>query len=201
MFSALVLTLSQDALAGGVGFLATGGIHTDTLYYYENVDDNGNSISDPKLFPQFKDPQVLGDFGFGGEFLLGDRDDKIYGVTRFFYLQDLAQQDPTAKANNPDNVIVAYRDSARHLGVGTIGMNWGIVGNPNKFLFGVTSHIGAAFMTNDYSDFFLLQVGPMVTYRPTKQVMVFAEGTYTARYRFEVSHAPTLNAGVRYFFD
>jgi hypothetical protein len=193
--------MTTAAHAGGVGLLATGGAHTETLYYYQSVDDQGNPIDDPALYDQFKDPQLVANFGGGIEFLLGDRDDRIFGVTRFFYQQDAPQLDPTKDASNPDSVVVAYRDSARRVGIGTIGLSWGIVGNPNKFQFGVGTHIGSAFMTNDYSDYFLAAGGPMVTYRPTKQVMVFAEGLYTVRFRFDIQHQPTLNAGVRYFFD
>lgn len=201
MFSALLLPLVQDAAAGGLGVMATGGVHTETLYYYESVDEKGNAIPDPKLYPQYSDSQLLPSYGFGGEFLLGDRDDRIFGVSRFYYLSDAAQQDPTADALHPKDVVVARRETARPTGVGTIGLSWGIVGNPNKFQFGVATHIGAAFLTKDYTDYFMLQAGPMVTYRPSRQVMVFGEALYTARYRSELSHAPGLNAGVRYFFD
>ena len=201
MLTALLLPLTQDALAGGIGLMATGGVHTETLYYYESVDAQGNAIPDPDLFEQFADPQVLPNFGFGGEFLLGDRDDRIFGVSRLFYLQDGPQRDPTADARDPSAVVVARRETARHVGVGTIGLSWGILGNPNKFQFGAATHIGAAFLTNDYTDYLMLQAGPMFTYRPNRQVMVFGEALYTARFRFEVEHAPTVNAGIRYFFD
>lgn len=201
MFSALLLPLTSDALAGGIGLMATGGAHNEALYYYESVDADGNVITDPDQFVQFKDPQIIPNFGGGLEFLLGDRDDRIFGVTRFFYQQDMAQSDPTQSAANPDAVVVAYRDQARHVGVGTIGLSWGIVGNPNRFQFGVATHIGASFLTNDYTDYLLVQGGPMITYRPTKQLMVFAEGVYSVRFRFDVQHQPGLTAGVRYFFD
>lgn len=125
MFSALLLPLTSDALAGGIGLMATGGAHNEALYYYESVDADGNVITDPDQFVQFKDPQIIPNFGGGLEFLLGDRDDRIFGVTRFFYQQDLAQGDPTQGAQNPDAVVVAYRDQARHVGVGTIGLSWG----------------------------------------------------------------------------
>ncbi len=201
MLTALLLPFASDAFAGGVGLMATGGMHTETLYYYQSVDAEGNEIPDPDLYEQYKDSQLLPNFGFGGEFLLGDRDDRIFGVSRFYFQQDAAQQDPTQDARDPQSVVVARREEARNVGIGTIGLSWGILGNPNKFQFGAATHIGAAFLTTDYTDYLMLQAGPMFTYRPNRQVMVFGEALYTARFRFEVSHAPTVNAGVRYFFD
>ena len=62
MLSALLFAVAPDALAGGVGIVATGGAHNEALYYYERVDQDGNRIPDPDLYPQFKANQVIPNF-------------------------------------------------------------------------------------------------------------------------------------------
>ena len=203
MLTAALTLLTGNALAGGIGLMATGGVHGEPLYYYSSVDENGIEFTDPSQYDQFKVMQTLPNLGGGLEFLLGDRDDRILGVTRFYYLMDSPQIDPTAADDNrpDDTLVVAYREGARHIGVGMIGLNWGIVGDPNKFQFGLGTHIGAAFMTNDYSDFLLLSGGPTLTYRLNRQVQVYGELAYQARFRFDIQHSADANLGVRYFFD
>ena len=91
---------AAPAHAGGIGILGHGGIHTEKAYYYSNVSEGGSAIDDPKNYRQFKQSQILPQFGGGLEFILGDRDDKIIGVFRAAYNMDAAQKDPADSAKN-----------------------------------------------------------------------------------------------------
>lgn len=197
---------SATAEAGGVGILATGGAHTEDLYFYSNISPEGAAYSDPDDYDQYQTTETLPHFGGGFEFLMGDRDDKIIGITRFYYLQDSAQIDPSTLTNlpagvGPENVVSVPRDEARHLGVGLIGLTWGLVGDPNKFQLNAVGHMGAAFMTSDHTEFLSVDVGPGVSYRVARQVQLFADATYQFRYRKGFTHSGNVFAGARYMFD
>src|SRR5262245_8365116 len=70
LISSLLLAAiaSAPAHAGGLGIVATGGMHTDRAYYYNAEGEQGI------------DNQTLPQAGIGIEGLLGDRDDKILGM-------------------------------------------------------------------------------------------------------------------------
>jgi hypothetical protein len=199
--AALSLALGT-AHAGGIGLVASGGAHVEPLYFYSSVDEDGNPYPSPASYDQFKLDQTIPHYGGGFEFLLGDRDDKIIGVTRFYFLLDGPQMDPSGSTDvAEEDLVVKYRDTARQMGIGTIGLNWGIVGNPKNFQLGLATHIGAAFATNDYTEFMIGNIGPSVTYKPSRTTQVFAEATYQVRYRQYIQHSGNLALGVRYFFD
>ncbi len=196
---------SATAEAGGVGVLATGGAHTENLYYYSSVDPDGNAYPSLDDYDQYQTTETLPHMGGGFEFLMGDRDDKIIGVTRFYYLQDAAQIDPATGSLppgvTPGSVVSEHRDEVRHQGVGLIGLSWGLVGDPNKFQLNAVGHMGAAFITTDHTEFLSVDVGPGVSYRVARQVQVFADVTYQFRYRKGFTHSGNVFAGARYMFD
>lgn len=194
---------TSTAEAGGVGVLATGGMHNETLYYYSEVDSSGNLYPSLADYDQYKLNETLGNAGGGLEFLLGDRDDKILGVTRFYYLADLPQVDPAKNSDevDPEHVVAEYRDGTRSMGIGLIGLSWGIVGNPSKFQFNAVGHLGAAFLTTDHTEFLTLDVGPGVSYRTSRSFQLFADATYQMRYRKGFTHSGNLFVGARYLFD
>ncbi|MCA9492054.1 MAG: hypothetical protein KC621_19110 [Myxococcales bacterium] len=195
--------LTPTAEAGGVGVLATGGMHNEKLYFYSDADPDGNMYPSLADYDQYQLSETLGHGGGGLEFLLGDRDDKIIGVTRFYYLADLPQTDPASVTSevDPAHVVAEYRDSVRHLGVGLIGLTWGIVGDPNGFQFNAVGHMGAAFVTTDHTEFLTVDIGPGVSYRVARQVQLFADATYQMRYRKGFTHSGNVFLGARYMFD
>lgn len=195
--------LTPTAEAGGVGVLATGGMHNEKLYFYSDADENGNAYPSLADYDQYELSETLGHTGGGLEFLLGDRDDKIVGVTRFYYLADLPQTDPATVTSevDPAHVVAEYRDGVRHLGIGLIGLSWGIVGDPNGFQFNAVGHMGAAFLTTDHTEFLTVDLGPGVSYRVARQVQLFADATYQMRYRKGFTHSGNVFVGARYMFD
>lgn len=195
--------LAAPAYAGGIGFVGHGGIHTERVFYYSNLSEGGSPIDDPQQYPQFRQGQVLPQFGGGLEFILGDRDDKIIGVFRAVYNMDTAQRDPkdTAKDVNSDNVVSDHRAQARHVGIASMGLNWGIIGNTDSAIFGFSAHVGSGFLTTDHNEFFQIMVGPTMNYRVARQASIFVDLQYLMRVRKDVDHGAHAVAGLRYMFD
>jgi hypothetical protein len=200
----LGLMASTPAFAGGVGLALTGGAHTEQVYLYSDHTENGDvEFEDINDYEQFQMSQTLPHYGGGLEFILGDRDDKIVGVTRLYYLRDAPQLDPAQVTEqvNPDFVVANVRDEARHIGYGMVGLSWGIIGDPSGFMFNAVGHVGSAFLTVDHTEHLALDIGPGVTYKVARQVVLFGDVAYQARFRKEWSHSANVFVGARYMFD
>ncbi len=208
MFVLTALTLITSATAGGVGLIATTGAHTERVYYYSNaaLDESGNELllyDDEDDYDQFSLVELIGNLGGGAELILGDRDSKISGGFRMYYQADLPQtpasevgvEIPTA------NVVEAPRIDTKHIGMGLVGLNFGIVGEPDNFLFGATLHAGAGFLTDDHTEFLALELGPHATYALSPEIRLAGDLVYTARYRKGFSHGANLYVGAQYLFD
>jgi len=202
----LALMLSVPAQAGGLGVLFTGGTHTEKLWFHSNVatSDAGETVllSNPDDFEKFETTQTLGHGGGGLELILGDRDDKILGSFRFYYMMDAPQKDPTPDTDlAPENVIAAYRSEARHVGMGMVGLSWGIIGQPDGFQLGASGHVGSGFLTNDHTEFLAVDLGPMMTYQLNRQLQLFTDIGWQARFRKGWSHGVNGALGIRYLID
>jgi hypothetical protein len=191
MLSSLALLLSaSSALAGGVGIIGTGGLHGDRLYYYKE-----NSIGE---FAQ-QDPldELNPNVGGGLEFILGDKDYKINGFFRLYYLGDFPVVAPEG-----DNLTYNLRtDSMRDLGVGDVGLQFGVFGEPDRFQLVVVGLVGSAVMTKDQTEFFEAQAGIGGTYTFARHIQAHAEIDGGVRYRKRIYPTANFTAGVRYLFD
>ena len=206
--AALALTLAAPASAGGVGLLATGGAHTEKLFYHTNFaygQDGAVELDNPRDYPKYEMSQVLPHVGGGFELVLGDRDDRFLGTFRGYYLMDAAQKDPTDLTDEPNvkpqHVVAAYREEARHIGMGTVGLSWGFVDITDAMRFGVSAHVGSGFLTTDHTEFLAIDVGPTITIRASKTMMVFADVPWQFRWRKGASHSVNAFVGARYMFD
>ena len=211
--TALALLLSVPAQAGGFGVLVTGGAHNEKMWYHSNLvtnPDTGESVvlSDPDQFEKIETGQVLPHGGTGLELILGDRDDKILGTFRFYYMADLPQANPAPTAEDAngkkipaENVIAAYRSETRHVGMGMVGLSWGIIGKPDGFQLGASGHVGSGFLTTDHTEFLAVDLGPMMTYKLNRQLQAFADLGWQARFHKGWSQGANVTAGVRYLFD
>jgi len=188
LLALLGLTAASPAYAGGIGVLGTGGLHGDRVYGYSANDAGTLKQDDPET-------QLNGNYGGGLELTLGDRDNRIVGVFRFFYLQDAAQSAPKV------GEVYAVRESTRDLGMFTGGLQWGLVGDPTRMQLTAVTLLGSGFLTGDFTEFALAEGGIGGTFNPNRHMQVFAEVTGGIRYRKRVE--PTFNgtAGVRYLFD
>lgn len=198
------LLASADAYAGGIGVLLHGGAHTEKAFFYSNHDpETDTPINVATNYPQFEQTQFVPQFGGGFEFILGDRDDRIQGVFRGYYSMDAAQSDPADSTTeiNSEYVVSEHRTVARHVGMASMGLNWGAIGSTDGFQLGVSAHIGAGALTNDHSEFFQLMVGPTANYRLSNSVIGFADLHYIGRFRKGYSHGTQAMVGMRFMFD
>lgn len=201
--TAALALLASPAWAGGVGVLATGGAHTEKVFFYSDHTTDGVEYSDIDDYDQYEMSQTLPNFGTGFELILGDRDDRIMGNCRFYWVMDSPQKDPaeTTDQVDPAYVVAAYREDPRHVGLGLVGLSWGIVGRPEKFQLVAIGHVGSAFLTTDHTEFLALDLGPGVTYKASRQVQLFADVSYQARFRKDWSQSVNGFLGARYLFD
>ncbi|MCO4743850.1 MAG: hypothetical protein KC912_03615 [Proteobacteria bacterium] len=187
------LAFTSPALAGGLGVLGTFGVHNEPVYFY----DSSNNLA------QYKLSETIANYGTGIELVLGDRDDRILGTLRGYWVQDSAQRDPASitQTVNPSNVVSAFRDTPRNVGMASVGLQWGIIGSPDLFQFNAVGGLGSGFLTNDHTEFLFLEGGVGAHYQFARSMQVFGNVMYTMRWRKGAQHGPIAYAGVRYLFD
>ncbi len=190
MLSALTILLSApNALAGGFGVLGTGGIHGDRLYVYSE-----NSVGQEEQETPID--QLNPNFGGGLEMILGDKDYKINGFLRMYYLADWPVQAPAG-----DYTYDLRTTSVRDIGMAEAGLQFGIWGEPEAFQLCIIGIIGSGLLTNDQTEFMTAEAGFGFTYTMKRNIQLHAEVDGGIRYRKRIF--PTVNgtAGVRYLFD
>lgn len=179
---------ASPAHAGGLGIMATMGGHNDRV-------DSYNYDEESAAYTQFTEYQMNPNMGTGLELVLGDKDNKILGIFRAYYLQDSPIKAPS------QGDIYAVRETARPIGVINAGLQWGIIGNPDQLQFVAVTTLGSGFMTTDQTEFIVGEAGVGGTYMIARQLQLAANVTGGARYR--KLFYPTVNGyvGVRYLFD
>lgn len=179
---------SASAHAGGLGLLATAGGHVDRVYSYTY---NETTAQDD----QFIEDQMNANYGTGLELILGDKDNKITGSFRAYYLADAPMQEP-AKGQ-----VYAVRKTTRSIGVLDAGLQFGFLGEPDAIQLAALAYVGSGFLTVDYTPFISGQAGVGVTWMAARHVQAFASATGGARYHRRFYPTVTGNLGVRYMFD
>lgn len=185
----LAAVASAPARAGGVGIVLTGGMHTGKAYYYNAEGEQGI------------DNQNLGQAGVGLEGLLGDRDDKILGIMRVYWLREAQPNTPDTQGVE-DPVYPDYESlGPRDIGVAEVGIQWGLLGDPNGLQLALSTLVGTGFLTTDDTPFALADVGIGGTLAATDSIQLFANIAMNVRHRKTVSWGPAAYAGARYLFD
>ncbi len=185
---------SASAHAGGIGLLGTAGMHQARVYYYD-ADET-----------QYLNRQNQPNTGFGFEAILGDKDDRFLGVARGIFLIDSPPEGP----KNPivEEPTYAVPDGPTYAGIATVGVHWGVIGDPTGFQAHIATHVGAAMVTVEPTtgegtsqEFLLGEVGIGAHYHFASNIQVYADVAYSMRYR--KSFFPGANAylGFRYMFD
>ncbi len=187
--SALALFAAAPAHAGGIGLIGTGGMHGDRVYGYTTDPDTGDVKQAP---PEL---QLNANYGTGLELTLGDRDNRIVGVFRFWYLQDAPQSPPKV------GDVYAIRTNSRDIGMFSGGIQWGLVGDPTRLQLTALTLIGSGFLTKDFTEFAIGEAGVGGTFNPNRHMQIFLEATGGIRYRKRVYPTVGATAGVRYLFD
>ncbi len=190
---------SAPAQAGGLGLLYTGGFHQARVYYYEIDELTGEDT-------QYLNRQNRPNMGGGIELILGDKDDRILGVARGYYLNDfppVAPPDPLV-----EDPIFAVPDGPTHTGVATVGVHWGVLGDPTRFQAHIASHLGASVVTLDSStgeasnlEFLLGEVGIGAHYHFQNNMQVYLDVAGVVRFRKVIYPGGNAYLGVRYMFD
>jgi hypothetical protein len=188
ILSAVLALAPLPALAGGLGIVTTAGAHGDRVYSYEE-DVNGETTEKPP------EDQINANYGAGLELVLGDKDNKVSGIFRGFYLQDAPQQDPK---NGP---IFNIRDVPRDLGIVSAGVQWGILGDPGTIQMTILGTIGAGVFTSDLTGYAFSEAGVGGTWMAARRVQLAASANGGIRYRKRVYPTVTGYLGVRYLFD
>lgn len=187
---------ASDAVAGGIGVITTAGVHQENIYAY-----------DQELI-QYSVTQLRPNLGAGVQGLLGDRDDRIMGYVKMYYMIDSPQVDndisAKVKAENEGvegAVVYAVREDPRSVGVASVGVQWGLLPNADAFQLTAISGIGAGALTIDSSEFILVELGAGAQYALTEQLYLHGELAYQGRYRKSFDHGAGVNVGVRFMFD
>lgn len=193
LLCSLALLGSTTAWAGGLGIVGTSGIHADPVYFYDSADD----------FKQYRLSETIVGYGAGIEGILGDRDDRVMGIFRFFWNQETPERDPAGITDlvAPGDVVAAWREEPRNVGWATVGIQWGFWGDPDGFQLTANGAVGSAFLTSNHSEFLSAELGPGVSYTFGRSFQAFGDVVYQVRYRKRFAHGPRAYAGVRVLFD
>ncbi len=197
-------TSSTPAVAGGLGIDLIGGIHSETVHFF---DENGS---------KFTETQPTPNTGFGIQAILGDRDDTLIGIMKLgFKMDSPASSDVTIPGDDfvgdaPTQITARFGCEdpnaadvcgPRNIGTVSAGLQWRVWGDPMGFQLSLLPSVGAGIVTQDSSEFLMVSFGPGAHYAINKALQVHAEVVYQARYRKSFSHGATLTTGVRWLFD
>ena len=189
LLSALVLTASQTAHAGGVGTLVTAGFHQERAYYYTRSGE------------QHRETQMRVNGGLGIEALVGDKDEKIQGILRLLWVSDAPPKTP----DTGGEILPEHPDynSLKNTNTGVLGLGvqWGVLGDPSDKQIVVTSVVGSGFITTANTEYVMVEVGAGGTYNLSETLQATANLALTVRNRKHLSFGPNMYAGVRYLFD
>ncbi len=192
LVGAALLGASQPALAGGVGFIGTAGVHTARAYYYNDEGQQGIDL------------QARPNMGAGLEVVLGDRDDRIQGVVRLYSLTDWPLNDPDLSKEDPSYDYTFPPESSqpkKTTGALTAGVQWGLWGDPEGLEIVAHTLVGSGFLSKDNLEFLILEPGAGATWRMNDRVQLVGTAAWTVRYRKYYSNGANVYAGVRYLFD
>lgn len=188
---AATLTVATPAEAGGVGVLATGGGYAERVWYYDSNDQ------------QYQTRQFVPTFGSGVDLMLGDRDDRIVGIARFYWEANGAEPDLSGSSSlegvGPHQT--PRRDETTHVGVFAVGLQGGIIGDPDKAMLTLNGTVGTGFLTQDHREYVYGEVGAGGTYRLSRGLEAYANVNAHVRFRKWARVGGTGYAGVRVLFD
>lgn len=185
------LFFSTSALAGGLGPMLTGGTHTATAYFYDADGEQGTDV------------QSRPNAGVGAEFVLGNDDDKIHGVTRFYVQLDAPLADPDTGDVPKDEATfpAASEQGWSKVGVMAVGVQWSLLGDPKGKELALMTLVGSGFATINSLEYLQVDVGPTYNMMLGDRLQLSTSLAATGRYRKGLSMGGNLYAGVRYIFD
>ncbi|MCB9797847.1 MAG: hypothetical protein H6741_34640 [Alphaproteobacteria bacterium] len=194
------------AFAGGLGVIATGGLHQENIYVYDSYDISSPDTEQTIVYQQRPT------YGFGIVGVLGDRDDRVQGLMKAYYLADTAPTSSgvvdAAEANGAvagtDGLIFTLpreEGDTRHLGIATAGVQWGILPDPGALQLVANTSLGAGVLTTDSTEFLIADVGLGATYSLSESLVLAGDVAYNMRIRKSLYHNANVNVGIRFMFD
>ena len=166
------------ALAGGVGFFASPGVHA------------GPALS------QAGGTGTWADLGGGIELFLGKRDSRLHGRLRFGYngVFDLTPL--------PEGVEVTPGTRISHAAVISLGAKVELLPDvETAFGLYVAADIGVSPLVKHLKNYFWIDVGPGIRVRANDVLSIFAELTGVVRFENGFTGGALLFAGARLTFD
>jgi len=177
-----------EATAGGIGVLTHAGVHQGRSYYY---------LGDRQGIDSQFNPQ----FGAGMEALIGDKDDRLQGLIRLYWNQDMPLKEPTFDTGDSYVYPAEHELNARNDGMVSVGLQWGLWGEPTAFQLVATTSLVSCFWTIDNLEHVAFDLGVGATYTLGERIQLHGNLALTPRYRKQISFAANTYAGVRYLFD
>jgi len=184
------LLTTAPAQAGGVGVLAAGGMYSERVWYYDT-----NEVG-------YQTRQAIPLVGSGLDFVLGDRDDRIVGVARFYW--ELSAPEPDLSGSTlegPAPHSFPRREDPYHAGVFAVGLQAGILGDPEEGMLTLNANVGTGFLTTDHREYLFAELGAGGTYRLSRTLEAYGNLNAHFRYRKWAKPGGTAYAGVRVLFD
>ena len=190
MFALLSLLASlPSAYAGGLGLFTQAGIHQGYAFYYDIYGAQG------------VDSQLLPHYGVGLEGILGDKDDRLKGIFRLSWNQDQPLMAPDLPAEGDYFFPDENTKGARNDGLISIGLQWGLWGEPTEFELIATTLLTSGFWTVDSLEYFVVDVGFGATYSPSTNMQFYGVASFSPRYRKMLAMGGQATIGARMFFD
>jgi hypothetical protein len=196
ILASAVMLFTTNAEAGALGIIGHGGMYEGKAYYYRS--DGLQGI----------DSQYRPSAGLGFETLLGDKDDRLIGQLRLGWNHDWAINNPEyteTKDENGNSYTYTHPDYStsepRNDGLISVGLQWGLWGEPTGFQVIAATSFASGFWTIDNLEYFIVEVGPGVTYTINDQYQFHSTVCFAPRYRKQMYLGMTTYAGVRYLFD
>lgn len=182
---------TTPALAGGVGVMTTGGMHEAKAYYYDNLGRQGI------------DTQQRPNAGFGAEVMLGDKDDRIMGLMRVYTNVDWPTEEPTLDGVSEEDAIYpeAHLEAPRLDGTITMGVQWGLWGDPSGFQLVATTMFGSAFITPDNLEYLIAEGGVGANYMVNERFQLAGTVAFAGRFRKQITISESMFVSARYMFD
>lgn len=182
--------LATPASAGGVGVVGTGGFFAERVWYYDAQET------------QYQTRQPIPMGGTGLDLMLGDRDDRIVGVARFYWNMELPEPDLTQRPlEGTGPYETPRRENVSHTGIFAVGLQAGVVGDPEKAMFTVNGAVGSGFMTTDHREYVFGELGVGGTARLSPQVELFGSVNGYIRFRKWARLGATTYGGIRFLID
>ena len=191
MLALLLLSMTPDAAAGAVGVISHTGYHQGKAYYYRSDGEQG------------VDSQYRPHLGSGIELMLGDKDDRLQGLLRMYWNRDMPLQNPSYLEEegytyeHPNYDELTPRDD----GVISIGLQWGIWGEPTAFQVIGTTSLASGFWTVDNLEYFVLDAGVGAMQTLNDQLQFYGTVNFSPRYRKQLLVSSNAFVGARFLFD